>query len=121
MQAIGRDAVTPDNHSGFWHQRYTLRRAVGSGKQDNAAPGAEGPTQDTPVFLRSLQGAILTTGKTLMAMSRSFAELQVECVHESCWSWSSADPPRMCAQANTSMRSRRVDHQLCGPCPAASA
>ena len=67
MQAIGRDAVTPDNHSGFWHQRYTLRLVVGSGKQDNAAPGAEGSIQDTPVFLQSLQGAILTTGETLMA------------------------------------------------------
>lgn len=89
MQATGRDAVTPDNHSGFWHQRYTLRSAAGSGKQDNAAPGIEEPTQDTPVFLQSLQGAILTTGETLVAMNRNFVELHVESLHEDCWSWSS--------------------------------
>ena len=63
-QAVGRDAVTPDNHSGFWHQRYTLRSSAGSsdfGKQ-NRAPDAEGAMQYTPVFLEKLKATILTTG-----------------------------------------------------------
>ena len=63
-QAVGRDAVTSDNHSGFWHQRYTLRHSASSsdsGKQ-NRAPDAEGRMQYTPVFLENLKATILTTG-----------------------------------------------------------
>lgn len=65
MQAVGRDAVTPDNHSGFWHQRYTLRGAASSGDsvRQSRSPGAEGTARHIPVFLENLQGTILTTGR----------------------------------------------------------
>ena len=62
-QAVGRDAVTPDNHSGFWHQRYTLRGAASaSGGKQSRLPGAEPGVKYHPVFLENLKDTILTTG-----------------------------------------------------------
>ena len=65
VQAVGRDAVTPDNHSGFWHQRYTLRSTTVSGDsgRQSKSPDAEGTSRHIPVFLENLQGTILTTGE----------------------------------------------------------
>lgn len=67
-QAVGRDAVTPDNHSGFWHQRYTLRSADDGSASGNkeGRPGAGRTVQHTPVFLESLKGTILTSGAAVL-------------------------------------------------------
>ena len=70
VQAVGRDAVTPDNHSGFWHQRYTLRGTAGasSGKQ-SGLPGAEPGVKHHPVFLEHLKDTILTTGVPVLLVT----------------------------------------------------
>ena len=64
--------MTPDNHSGFWHQRYTLRggaaRAAPGARGSGPGAGAEGTAEHTPVFLESLQGTILTTGAPSMPL-----------------------------------------------------
>ena len=81
MQAVGRDAVTPDNHSGFWHQRYTLRGAANSGTQ-SVLPGGEPGVKYHPVFLENLKDTILTTGVPVFLVTSCVCSLQAEDSHE---------------------------------------
>ena len=84
MQAVGRDAVTPDNHSGFWHQRYTLRGAAASasGSKEGGLPGADPGVKHHPVFLESLKDTILTTGVLVFLVTSCACSLQAEDSHE---------------------------------------
>ena len=92
VQAVGRDAVTPDNHSGFWHQRYTLRGAASaSGGKQSGLPAAEPGVKYHPVFLENLKDTILTTGVPVFLATSCVCLLSAEDSYEDglvvCRSW----------------------------------
>ncbi len=72
--------MTPDNHSGFWHQRYTLRStaAIGNSGRQSRTPDADGTAHHIPVFLENLQGTILTTGESSIPQAVQLLQIMTD-------------------------------------------
>jgi len=79
LQDIGRESLTADNQSAYWHERWTLRPAFNPQtgdplqQQGGTAAGPQ-PQHDVPAFLQRQKQLVLNTGKYLNVMRECAAQ-----------------------------------------------